>query len=225
MQYFEAVFAHKCRDITKNTTILRGVVLQTKCSEFSYSMHSCLAQVPQQDNHCDCGVYVLEYIERFSQEFTKAESVSVREWTDQKSKDWFKKKDIKTKRAQIMSLLDRLHSEYIRTLLPTSNTGDDIQEDDRSRQDGGEDGFQVGGNKGAGMLCEGGQSSSPDNQSGDYIRSSSITSMQGHHSGRDDQQHRIMQECGESLETDIIQNNKRKRGDMDDEDDEGEELS
>jgi hypothetical protein len=69
-------------------------------------------QVPQQDNSCDCGVYVLEYIERFSKDFTHADSISVRDWSDEQSKDWFKKSDIKAKRAHIMNLLDKLHDGY-----------------------------------------------------------------------------------------------------------------
>jgi hypothetical protein len=194
-------------------------------------------QVPQQDNHCDCGVYVLEYIERFSQEFTKPGSVSVREWTDEQSKDWFKKKDIKSKRAQIMGLLDRLHAEYRGTTggaIWPSSTEEEFRQDNHSRHDNGEEEeLQKGGNEGAAEMCKGGQTRhlssdddmriSPTNRGDDYM-SSTITSMQyQHNEGEKDEQtysreDHIMQDYA-----DFPIQNKRRRRNKDD--DQGQEIT
>lgn len=74
-----------------------------------------MVQVPQQDNSCDCGVFVLEYIERFSREFTRDGCKTTMEWTDEETKGWFTKKDIKTKRTEIMRLLKNLNTTYNKT--------------------------------------------------------------------------------------------------------------
>ncbi|XP_053538793.1 sentrin-specific protease 6 isoform X5 [Ictalurus punctatus] len=62
-------------------------------------------QVPQQDNHTDCGVYVLQYVESFitnpPRTFNPAMDL----------RDWFPQKLVKKKRERIKRLIFRLHQQ------------------------------------------------------------------------------------------------------------------
>jgi len=59
-------------------------------------------KAPQQDNNCDCGVYLLHYAELFSK--TPFKDVS-----DVDRQDWFPKRDIAEKRRQLRDYINNLH--------------------------------------------------------------------------------------------------------------------
>ena len=60
-------------------------------------------QVPQQSNGCDCGVYVLHYIEKF----LKAPFPDLREFAVHRPA-WFPTRDIAAKRENIKALIKKL---------------------------------------------------------------------------------------------------------------------
>ena len=62
------------------------------------------AEVPQQDNSCDCGLFLLHYVELFS----------LQPWKDLQNsnhKEWFKPADAKKKRQKIKVLIAELSEE------------------------------------------------------------------------------------------------------------------
>jgi hypothetical protein len=69
--------------------------------------------VPNQSNSCDCGVFVLEYIEKFLQDFLAGGKLYA-EWEDKDSRKWFPTPDkkIKQKRKDMRKLIDKLAQEY-----------------------------------------------------------------------------------------------------------------
>jgi len=60
-------------------------------------------KVPQQDNTCDCGVYVLHFAELFSS--------TPFDGSDVNRTDWFNKEAIKAKRREIKKLIERIGEE------------------------------------------------------------------------------------------------------------------
>ncbi|XP_053366356.1 sentrin-specific protease 7 [Clarias gariepinus] len=62
-------------------------------------------QVPQQDNHTDCGVYVLQYVESFITNPPKKFHSSM------DLRDWFSQRLVKKKREKIKRLIYRLHQQ------------------------------------------------------------------------------------------------------------------
>ncbi|KAH9263840.1 hypothetical protein BASA83_012717 [Batrachochytrium salamandrivorans] len=84
-------------------------------------IHGLNARVPEQPNYCDCGVYVLEYVERFFQEpdhmlnLILSKSAEGREATQ----NWFKARDIRRKRVAIRQLIQVLAEDYAKLDLAT----------------------------------------------------------------------------------------------------------
>lgn len=67
-------------------------------------------KVPLQPNHCDCGVYVLEYLECLFKDTPKYLDYMLRRKADRVA--WFQEGDILQKRVQIRSLMESLTEEY-----------------------------------------------------------------------------------------------------------------
>lgn len=69
--------------------------------------------VPLQDNNCDCGVFVLEFTERFLKERAEAfEAISAPEnikkrFKSEFGKDWFPTSEIRRKRQQLIELIEQ----------------------------------------------------------------------------------------------------------------------
>ncbi|MCI4382749.1 hypothetical protein PGIGA_G00018350 [Pangasianodon gigas] len=69
------------------------------------AMNGWSVQVPQQDNHTDCGVYVLQYVESFITNPPRTFHPAMH------LRDWFPQKLVKKKREQIKWLICRLHHQ------------------------------------------------------------------------------------------------------------------
>ncbi|XP_027028551.2 sentrin-specific protease 6 isoform X2 [Tachysurus fulvidraco] len=69
------------------------------------AMNGWSVQVPQQDNHTDCGVYVLQYVESFITNPPRTFH------PDMDLRDWFSQTLVKKKRERIKRLIFRLHQE------------------------------------------------------------------------------------------------------------------
>ena len=68
------------------------------------------ANLPQQPNYCDCGVYILQYVEHFLKDpYLFAPKLIER---SKELEEWFKPRDISNKRMIIRSLFDHLHGEW-----------------------------------------------------------------------------------------------------------------
>ncbi|KAK2843310.1 hypothetical protein Q7C36_011525 [Tachysurus vachellii] len=79
-----------------------------KSSSWSFgnqAMNGWSVQVPQQDNHTDCGVYVLQYVESFITNPPRAFHPAM------DLRDWFSQTLVKKKRERIKRLIFRLHQE------------------------------------------------------------------------------------------------------------------
>ncbi|KAA0711328.1 Sentrin-specific protease 6 [Triplophysa tibetana] len=63
--------------------------------------------VPQQDNYTDCGIYLLQYVEKFLKDPPKTLYPSM------DLNDWFSQKTVKKKRQQIKQLILKLHREQL----------------------------------------------------------------------------------------------------------------
>jgi Ulp1 family protease len=63
----------------------------------------CHAKLPIQQNNCDCGVFILQYIEEIIRDFPKKVPI-MRE-------DWFNPEAIMKKRQDIRSKICALHAE------------------------------------------------------------------------------------------------------------------
>ncbi|KAJ3048041.1 hypothetical protein HK097_010934 [Rhizophlyctis rosea] len=68
------------------------------------------ARPPQQDNWCDCGVFLLHYIEVFLQNPDKYLDLIFRKRTDESA--WFAKTDVEQKRRQILELMNARADAY-----------------------------------------------------------------------------------------------------------------
>ncbi|KAK9767121.1 hypothetical protein K7432_003313 [Basidiobolus ranarum] len=68
------------------------------------------AKVPCQTNHCDCGVYLLQYVETFLSDSKKYLNFAVDQMEDTTA--WFTRQDIGGKREQIRNLIYKLSEEY-----------------------------------------------------------------------------------------------------------------
>ena len=64
-------------------------------------------KIPEQHNHCDCGVYLLQYVEMFLQKMPCEIDDG---YVDKKA--WFQVDDIALKRTEIKSLLGFLHDDW-----------------------------------------------------------------------------------------------------------------
>ncbi len=82
---------------------------------------------PLQDNHCDCGVYILEYVERFFRDLCTSQGELIEPPVEELRLDyrqWFTPSQIEAKRAHILELLTFNREQYVRiskVLEQTSN--------------------------------------------------------------------------------------------------------
>ncbi|KAI9093460.1 hypothetical protein DFS34DRAFT_266150 [Phlyctochytrium arcticum] len=68
------------------------------------------AKVPQQNNHCDCGIYLLFYVEVFLRDPKTYLDLIFGRAVD--NKKWFMTRDVRDKRAQIRNQMDELKKDY-----------------------------------------------------------------------------------------------------------------
>ncbi|XP_073392311.1 uncharacterized protein [Physcomitrium patens] len=99
---------------------IRNYILQAWIEEHQSSADEALshmkykeATVPQQINHCDCGIYLLHYVELFlkgaPQHFSLA---SFEGFPYFLTRTWFKSSEASAKRSAIRNLLIRLYQDY-----------------------------------------------------------------------------------------------------------------
>jgi len=63
-------------------------------------------KIPLQNNDCDCGVYILQFVESFFQQPILNYKFPI------KKKDWFTKADVDSKRENIMKIISNLEEKY-----------------------------------------------------------------------------------------------------------------
>ncbi|KAJ1960767.1 hypothetical protein IWQ62_004103 [Dispira parvispora] len=68
------------------------------------------AKIPCQTNHCDCGIYLLQYVETFLRDPAHYLDVIIKHTTD--TNVWFPQSQIAAKRESIKSLISQLTIEY-----------------------------------------------------------------------------------------------------------------
>ncbi|KAL5038074.1 hypothetical protein RTP6_005425 [Batrachochytrium dendrobatidis] len=75
------------------------------------------ARVPEQPNFCDCGVYVLEYVQRFFENSDRMLDLILSKTHEsrEETRKWFTIKDIQTKRIDISKIIGSLAEEYGKT--------------------------------------------------------------------------------------------------------------
>ncbi|XP_024396576.1 probable ubiquitin-like-specific protease 2A isoform X2 [Physcomitrium patens] len=80
-----------------------------------------VATVPQQINHCDCGIYLLHYVELFLKEAPKHFNLASFEGFPYfLTRTWFKSSEVSAKRSAIRNLLMQLHEG-------SPSSGSDVQ--------------------------------------------------------------------------------------------------
>jgi Ulp1 family protease len=73
---------------------------------------------PLQENHCDCGVYILEYVERFFVDLCTSKGDFIEpplEDLRTNYRDWFTAGQIEAKRARIFELLTFHRGQYLQS--------------------------------------------------------------------------------------------------------------
>jgi Ulp1 family protease len=77
---------------------------------------SMAAKIPQQPNHCDCGVYLLQFVDHFfAMRKDCLKTILVRpKLTKMRrdAQDWFSIDDIRQKRVDIRALIEKVQGEY-----------------------------------------------------------------------------------------------------------------
>ncbi|KAK9764120.1 hypothetical protein K7432_008646 [Basidiobolus ranarum] len=91
-------------------TYLHNEAKEKKKIEIRQRVEGIYAKVPCQTNHCDCGVYLLQYVETFLNDTKKYLDLAVNGVDNTVA--WFSHKDIKRKREEIRDIICKLSKEY-----------------------------------------------------------------------------------------------------------------
>ena len=77
----------------------------------AFSLLYIRTQVPKQENSCDCGVFMLTYVEHFFRAFSDARYMTTQHLVDKLSafvnENWFTLGDIGRKRREIRGVFDK----------------------------------------------------------------------------------------------------------------------
>ncbi|KAJ3045202.1 hypothetical protein HDV00_011072 [Rhizophlyctis rosea] len=99
--------AQKIRNyLVREAEAKKGVKIENPSKAIKYKS----AEPPTQDNWCDCGVFLLHYVEIFLQDPEKYLQLIFRKRTEESS--WFDKTDVGRKRAEILKLMEEWAERY-----------------------------------------------------------------------------------------------------------------
>ena len=83
--------------------------------EYQYSNTNTRTQVPKQENSCDCGIFMLTYVEYFFRVFPDARYMTTQHLVDKLSafvnENWFTLGDIGRKRREIRGVFDKFRHD------------------------------------------------------------------------------------------------------------------